>query len=37
MMLAKVPTPHAVPYGIVVLPNNQPIFCEFGTNKLGSD
>ena len=36
MMLAKVPTPHAVPYGIVVLPNNQPIFCEFGTNKLGT-
>ena len=36
MTLAKVPTAHAVPYGIVVLPNNQPFFCEFGTNKLGT-
>jgi virginiamycin B lyase len=36
MMLAKLPTPHAVPYGIVILPNNTPFFCEFGTNKLGS-
>ncbi len=34
--LAKLPRPHAVPYGIVVLPNNTPFFCEFGTNKLGS-
>ena len=34
--LAKVPTAHAVPYGIVVLPNGQPFFCEFGTNKLGT-
>jgi virginiamycin B lyase len=34
--LVKVPTPHAVPYGIVILPNNTPVFCEFGTNKLGS-
>jgi virginiamycin B lyase len=25
-----------VPYGIVILPNNTPIFCEFGTNKLAS-
>lgn len=36
MTLAKVPTQHAVPYGIVVLPNNRPFFCEFGTNRLGS-
>jgi len=36
MTLAKLPTPHAVPYGIVVLPNNHPFFCEFGTNKLGA-
>jgi len=33
--LVTSPTPHAVPYGIVILPNNIPIFCEFGTNKLG--
>jgi virginiamycin B lyase len=32
--LTKVPTPHAVPYGIVILQNNMPFFCEFGTNKL---
>lgn len=36
MTLAKVPTSHAVPYGIVVLPNGDPVFCEFGTNKLGT-
>jgi virginiamycin B lyase len=36
MTLAKVPTQHAIPYGIVVLPNNHPFFCEFGTNKLGT-
>jgi virginiamycin B lyase len=36
MTLTKVPTPHAVPYGIVILPNNTPIFCEFGANKLAS-
>jgi virginiamycin B lyase len=35
MTLIKLPTPHAVPYGIVVLPNNAPFLCEFGTNKLG--
>ncbi len=34
--LAKVPTAHAVPYGIVILPNNMPLFCEFGSNKLAS-
>jgi virginiamycin B lyase len=32
--LAKVPTAHAVPYGIVVLPDGTPFFCEFGSNKL---
>ena len=36
MTLASAPTQHAVPYGIVILPNNTPLFCEFGTNKLGS-
>jgi len=36
MTLTRVPTPHAIPYGIVVLPNGVPFFCEFGTNKLGS-
>ena len=36
MTLAKLPTSHAVPYGIVVLPSNVPIFCEFGTNKLAT-
>jgi virginiamycin B lyase len=34
MTLTKLPTPHAVPYGIVILPNNAPFLCEFGTNKL---
>jgi virginiamycin B lyase len=36
MTLTNVPTPHAVPYGIVILQNNTPFFCEFGTNKLAS-
>jgi virginiamycin B lyase len=36
MTLAKSPTAHAIPYGIVVLPNNAPFFCEFGTNKLAT-
>ena len=36
MTLAKLSTPKAVPYGIVILPNNKPIFCEFGTNKLAT-
>jgi virginiamycin B lyase len=36
MTLAKLPTPHAVPYGIVILQNNTPIFCEFGTNQLAT-
>jgi len=34
MSLIKSPTPHAVPYGIVVTQHNVPFFCEFGTNKL---
>ena len=34
--LKQVPTPHAVPYGIAVLPSGVPYFCEFGTNKLAS-
>ena len=36
MTLAKIPTLHAVPYGIVILPNGTPFFCEFGSNKLAS-
>jgi len=36
MTLTKVPTPHAVPYGIVILKNGTPFFCEFGANKLAS-
>jgi virginiamycin B lyase len=34
--LAMVPTAHAVPYGIVILPNGSPFFCEFGSNKLAN-
>jgi virginiamycin B lyase len=36
MTLAKSPTAHAVPYGIVITQGNVPFFCEFGTNKLAS-
>jgi virginiamycin B lyase len=36
MTLIKLPTAHAVPYGIVILQNNTPLFCEFGSNKLAS-
>jgi len=36
MTLTRVPTAHAVPYGIVILPNNTPLFCEFGANKLAT-
>ena len=36
MDVKKSPTPHAVPYGIVVTQKGVPIFCEFGTNKLAS-
>jgi virginiamycin B lyase len=36
MSLMKSPTPHAVPYGIVILQNNAPFFCEFGANKLAT-
>jgi virginiamycin B lyase len=32
----EVPTPHAVPYGIVVTRQGVPYFCEFGSNKLAS-
>ena len=35
MILTKSPTPHAVPYGIVVTRGNVPFFCEFGTNPVG--
>jgi virginiamycin B lyase len=34
--LMKVPTAHAVPYGIVVGRDGVPFFCEFGTNKIAS-
>jgi virginiamycin B lyase len=36
MTLAKAPTLHAVPYGIVVTQSNVPFFCEFGANRLAS-
>jgi virginiamycin B lyase len=36
MNLIKVPTEHAVPYGIVILKNGSPFFCEFGSNKLAA-
>jgi virginiamycin B lyase len=36
MELKKAPTPHAVPYGIVITKTNVPFFCEFGANKLAS-
>ena len=36
MELKQVPTPHAVPYGIVVTKGNLVVFCEFGSNKLAS-
>jgi virginiamycin B lyase len=32
----EVPTPHSVPYGIVVTAKGVPFFCEFGSNKLAS-
>jgi virginiamycin B lyase len=34
--LKVVPTPNAVPYGIVVSSSGVPYFCEFGSNKLAS-
>jgi virginiamycin B lyase len=34
--LTATPTPHAVPYGIVVTSEGVPFFCEFHTNKLAS-
>ena len=34
IMLKKVPTHHALPYGIAVNSKGVPFFCEFGTNKL---
>jgi len=36
MDLKQSPTPHSVPYGIVVTQKGMPIFCEFGSNKLAS-
>jgi virginiamycin B lyase len=36
MTLTQLPTPHAVPYGIVILKDGTPFFCEFGTDKLAS-
>ncbi len=33
--LRMVPTPNAVPYGMAVNSKGVPVFCEFGTNKLG--
>lgn len=34
--LKATPTPHAVPYGIVVSSQGIPFFCEFHSNKLAS-
>ncbi len=34
--LKAVPTPKALPYGILVNSGGVPFFCEFGTNKLAS-
>jgi len=34
IMLKKVPTPRALPYGIAVNSKGVPFFCEFGTNRL---
>jgi virginiamycin B lyase len=31
----EVPTPHALPYGIIVGPDGAAYFCEFGSNKIG--
>jgi virginiamycin B lyase len=36
MDLKELPTKGAEPYGIVVTNDNLVVFCEFGTNKLGS-
>jgi virginiamycin B lyase len=36
IILKKVPTGHALPYGIAVNSKGVPFFCEFGTNKLAS-
>lgn len=33
--LKKVPTPNANPYGIIVGPDGDIYFCEFGTNTIG--
>jgi virginiamycin B lyase len=33
--LVEVPTPHALPYGMVVSSKGVPFFAEFGTNKIG--
>ena len=30
-----VPTPHALPYGLVLDSKGTPYFCEFGTNRIG--
>jgi virginiamycin B lyase len=33
--LKEVPTPHALPYGIIIGPDSAAYFCEFGSNKIG--
>jgi virginiamycin B lyase len=33
--LKEVPTPRALPYGIIAGPDGAAYFCEFGSNKLG--
>jgi virginiamycin B lyase len=32
--LTDVPTPHALPYGLVINSKGVPYFCEFGSNKI---
>jgi virginiamycin B lyase len=34
--LVQSPTPHSLPYGIVVTAAGTPFYCEFGANKIGS-
>src|SRR6266545_1228515 len=35
IMLKEVATPQALPYGIIIGPDNAAYFCEFGSNKTG--
>ena len=35
IVLKEVPTPHALPYGIIIGPDDAAYFCEFGANNIG--